>query len=116
MSQFIRRNKVLLHLNLESTGLTYEILKQLLVAVKMSRSLQAIHLCGNPGLNEIKLINYTVQLLDRINFSQWDDIAVAGQVSRVSKAKKSMQAALTNKVLNRGSVLSSPRQSSSFLQ
>ena len=74
-------------------------IKELLVAVKRSRSLQAIHLCGNPGINSIQLIHDTVDLLDPINFSQWDDIVVAGQQSRVSKAKRSVHSAMTNKVL-----------------
>lgn len=78
LCKLIRRNKSLIHVNLEACGLTYEIIKQLLGAIKRSRSLQAIHLCGNPGLSEIKLIHDAVDLLDPINFSQWDDIAVAG--------------------------------------
>lgn len=53
ISKFVRRNKNLIHVNLEATGLTYEMIKELLKAIKRSKSLQAIHLCGNPGVNEI---------------------------------------------------------------
>ena len=53
IAKFIRRNRNLIHVNLEATGLTYHMIKELLVSIKLSRSLQAIHLCGNPGVNEI---------------------------------------------------------------
>lgn len=53
IAKFIRRNKQLIHLNLEDCGLSYPMMKELLPAIKRSRSLQAIHLCGNPGLTEI---------------------------------------------------------------
>jgi hypothetical protein len=104
LSKFIRRNRQLIHLNLESTGLTYEMIKFLLRAVNRSKSLQAIHLCGNPGINEIKLIHDTVELLNPINFSQWDDIAVVGQVAKQSKSRKIMSSALTNRVLSRSNL------------
>ena len=103
ISKFIRRNRNLIHVNLEATGLTYEMIKELLVAIKLSRSLQAIHLCGNPGVNEIALIHDTVNMLNPINFSQWDDTAVAGTITRNSKMRNSMQSALTNRVMSRAS-------------
>ena len=78
-------------------------IKELLVAIKKSRSLQAIHLCGNPGVNEIALIHDTVAMLNPINFSQWDDIAVAGMSTRNSKMKRSMHSAMTNRVMSRAS-------------
>ena len=104
LAKFIKRNKNLIHLNLEATGLTYEMIKLLLVSVKASRSLQGIHLCGNPGVNEMDLIHYTVNLLDPINFSEWDDIAVAGKPASRSKARRAMSSAMTNRAMSRAAL------------
>ena len=77
ISKFIRRNKQLIHLNLEDTGLTYPMLLELLKVIKKAGNLQAIHLCGNPGLTEIQLIHNTVKLLNPVNFSDWSNFGNA---------------------------------------
>ena len=84
--------------------MTYHMIKELLVAIKLSRSLQAIHLCGNPGGNEIQLIHDTVNLLNPINFSEWDDVYnSSASPNKNSKMRQSMQSALTNRVVSRAS-------------
>ena len=73
IGRFIKRNKQLVHLNLENTGLSCDMIKELLVIVSKSRHIQAIHLCNNPGVYDPSLFYYAVELLDPINLNDWDD-------------------------------------------
>lgn len=49
---FIKKNRVLQHIDFTACGLFSEELKQIGSALCRSGSLQAIHLCMNPGLDE----------------------------------------------------------------
>ena len=60
LSRFIKCNKQLVHLNLEGTGLSADMIKELLVVVKKSRTVQALHLCNNPGVYDASLFYYAV--------------------------------------------------------
>ena len=72
LRSFIVRNKSLMHLNLTNTGLNFEMLKKIMQAIKRSRSLEAVHLCNNPGLHTSEIIPYAAELLNPINLSDWD--------------------------------------------
>ena len=74
LSRFIKCNKSLVHLNLENTGLSVEMIKQLLTVIKKSRNIQAIHLCNNPGVYDGSLYAYVVDFMNPINMSEWTDI------------------------------------------
>ena len=50
MSQFIKRNKKLLHLNLDSTFLSEYMLFHLCSCLTRSQSCLALHVSGNPGI------------------------------------------------------------------
>ena len=55
LSRFIKYNPNVLHLNLEGTGLTQYVLKEIARALRKSRSLVGIHLSENSGLTpEVK--------------------------------------------------------------
>ena len=86
-------------MNLEATGLTYDMIKELLGSIKQSRSLQAIHLCGNPGVNQIQLIHDTVEMLNPVNFSQWDDMNVVGMHSHNTGSRRNLASSKSNKSL-----------------
>ena len=49
---FIRGNKKLIHLDLTSTNLSENAILHILPAIKRSKSLQGVHLSGNPGVTE----------------------------------------------------------------
>ena len=56
LSTFIKKNPSLLHLDLSHAGLQSLMIEKLVQAASESQSLMAMHLCGNPGINnEIKL-------------------------------------------------------------
>lgn len=49
--QYIHKNQNLIHLNLRETGMSELCLMELLKnGIAKSKSLLAVHLCGNPGL------------------------------------------------------------------
>lgn len=48
----IKRNKQLTHLNLVSTGLTELMIVELAIAIRRSKSLLSVHLCGNRGVTD----------------------------------------------------------------
>lgn len=48
----IKRNKQLMHLNLVSTGLTEHMITELAKAMRRSKSLLSVHLCGNKGVTD----------------------------------------------------------------
>eukprot|EP00347_Sterkiella_histriomuscorum_P014450 403360819 len=52
LSNFIKYNKNLLHLDISNTGMTQPMLWSLGTALRRSRSLVSIHLSGNPGVTE----------------------------------------------------------------
>lgn len=52
LTRFIKYNPNLLHLDLQGTGLTCYIIKEIARALRKSRSIIGIHLGENPGLTE----------------------------------------------------------------
>jgi hypothetical protein len=56
LSTTIRRNRYLSHLNLSNTNLSNNLLLVVIVAIYRSRSLQAVHLCDNPGLLDSRVL------------------------------------------------------------
>lgn len=46
----IKKNRNLQHLNMAECGLEEQNLRALIPAIAKSKSLLAVHLCGNPGL------------------------------------------------------------------
>jgi hypothetical protein len=52
MCHFIKRNRYLTHLNLTATNINAVCLLKIGKALRRSCSLQSIHLCENPGINE----------------------------------------------------------------
>jgi hypothetical protein len=56
MCHFLKRNKQLTHLNLTATMLAMAPLLKVGKALRRSCSLQSIHLCENPGINEETII------------------------------------------------------------
>ena len=50
MSQFIKRNKKLLHLNLDSTSMSEHMLFYLCSCLTRSQSCLSLHVSGNPGI------------------------------------------------------------------
>ena len=56
LTQFIKRNTAVLHVNLDQTQLTEGMLWTIGKALKRSPSLVSMHLSGNPGITtELKL-------------------------------------------------------------
>ena len=52
LSNFIKYNKNLLHLDLSNTGMTEDMLWNIGTAMRRSRSMVALHLSGNPGVTQ----------------------------------------------------------------
>ena len=52
LKQFVKYNPLLIHLDLQTTGLPTQILRMIGYFLTRATSLQAIHLCGNPGIND----------------------------------------------------------------
>jgi len=59
-TKMIKYNKNIIHLDLSSTGLTELMLRTIGCALRRSKSLLALHLSGNPGVNQsLKNFLYT---------------------------------------------------------
>jgi hypothetical protein len=52
MSEFIKRNKKLLHLNMDSTSLTESMLFNICKCLTRAQSCVAFHVSGNPGITQ----------------------------------------------------------------
>lgn len=52
ITDFIKYNQNLYHLNLSNTGLNDDLIKKIGVALRKARALVCIHLTGNPGISE----------------------------------------------------------------
>ena len=52
LKQFVKYNPLLIHLDLQTTGLPAQILRMIGYILTRATSLQAIHLCGNPGIDD----------------------------------------------------------------
>ena len=52
LRSFLRNNKKLIHLDLTATNLSENAILHILPAIKKTKSLQGIHLSGNPGVTE----------------------------------------------------------------
>ena len=50
MFTFLKSNRRLIHLDLTATNLSETAMLQILPAIKRAKSLQGIHLSGNPGV------------------------------------------------------------------
>lgn len=48
----LRENKKLIHLDLTATNLSEAAIRHILPAIRKSKSLQGIHLSGNPGVTD----------------------------------------------------------------
>ena len=58
--KFLKNNNKLIHLDLGNIGLTKNMLKQFGPALRRAKSLVALHLSGNPGIdNELKSILFS---------------------------------------------------------
>lgn len=65
LSRFIKRNKKLIHINLDSTQLHESMIFKICEALSKSKSVQALHASDNPGLtNELR--NMIIQRLHGI--------------------------------------------------
>jgi Ran GTPase-activating protein (RanGAP) involved in mRNA processing and transport len=51
LQNFISQNTKLMHLDLSDTGLSEDMILEIVKAVNYSANLIALHLSGNPGLN-----------------------------------------------------------------
>ena len=49
---FLKTNKKLIHLDLTATNLSENAMLQILPAIRKAKSMQGIHLSGNPGITE----------------------------------------------------------------
>ena len=49
MAKFVHKNKQLLHLDLSHMEMSSDQIKKLVPVIRKATSLQAVHLCGNPG-------------------------------------------------------------------
>jgi hypothetical protein len=77
LGSLIKFNKQLLHLNLEQTGLTELVLRDLGHQIRRAGSVLSIHLSGNPGLSkEVK--DFLVQ---RIRIKPYEDVGVYTRIS-----------------------------------
>ena len=63
LARLIKCNKKLIHLNLRSTGLTSDMIKELLLTIKRSKNLQGVHLCDNPGCYDQTLFYFALEVL-----------------------------------------------------
>lgn len=72
-------NRKLIHLNLNNTGLTEDILNMLIPELKQSFSLMGVHLSNNPGISEEVISNFRNSLtsltenIEHINFPNFEE-------------------------------------------
>lgn len=60
ITRFIKYNKCLLHCDLSNTGLSEHAMRAIGASLKRGRSILALHLSGNPGINQ-ELKDYLFQ-------------------------------------------------------
>lgn len=52
LTTFVKHNKNLVHLDLSHTGLPELVVRTIGISLRRARSIQALHLCGNPGVTQ----------------------------------------------------------------
>ena len=52
LKEFIKYNPMLFHIDLQTTGLPAQIIRDIGHVLTRATSLQSIHLCGNEGIND----------------------------------------------------------------
>jgi len=68
---FIRRNKNLQHLKIANVGLQFEELIKVFRTIEKNKTIQAVHLCNNPGLLSTDALFEAKEIFNPINLSNW---------------------------------------------
>ena len=76
LCQFIKKNTVLLHLDLSNMGIHSEMIKEFGPALRKSKSILSLHLSGNPGVTKDvkKYLRQRVRCVPKVKVNHIDGI------------------------------------------